>query len=129
MPESEINKIFSEKLKMYCERTNTTQLMLSEALGVSQQAVSLWMSGARSPRMKVIDKICDYFHISRSDLLDTAPEYYENNDTAAIAQKIFDNKELRLLFDAAQDAAPEDLETVHTMLLALKRKENHEDDC
>ena len=40
-----------------------------------------------------------------------------------MAQKIFDNKELRMLFDAAQDAAPEDLETVHSMLLALKRKE------
>jgi len=40
-----------------------------------------------------------------------------------MADKIFHNKELRLLFDAARDAQPEDLETVHHMLLALKRKE------
>ena len=40
-----------------------------------------------------------------------------------MAQSIFENKELRMLFDAAQDASPEDLETVHSMLLALKRKE------
>lgn len=51
------------------------------------------------------------------------PKYYLNDETAAIAQDIFENKELRLLFDAARDAAPEDLETVHSMLLALKRKE------
>lgn len=50
-------------------------------------------------------------------------EYYINPETAAIAQDIFENKELRLLFDAARDADPEDLETVHSMLLALKRKE------
>lgn len=50
-------------------------------------------------------------------------KYYLNEETAAIAQDIFENKELRLLFDAARDADPEDLEAVHTMLLALKRKE------
>lgn len=36
-------------------------------------------------------------------------EYYINPETAAIAQDIFENKELRLLFDAARDAAPEEL--------------------
>ena len=50
-------------------------------------------------------------------------KYYINDETASIAQEIFENKELRLLFDAAKDAQPEDLQTVHQMLLALKRKE------
>ena len=52
-----------------------------------------------------------------------AQKYYINDETASIAQEIFDNKELRLLFDAAKDAQPDDLQTVHQMLLALKRKE------
>ena len=50
-------------------------------------------------------------------------KYYLNDETSEIAQEIFENKELRLLFDAAKDAQPEDLQTVHQMLLALKRKE------
>ena len=54
---------------------------------------------------------------------DQAPQYYLNDETAKMAQEIFDNKELRMLFDAARDAAPEDLEAAHTMILALKRKE------
>ena len=41
---------------------------------------------------------------------------------------ILESKELRLLFDAARDAEPEDLKAVHNMLLALKRKEQHYDD-
>ena len=49
--------------------------------------------------------------------------YYVDAKTAKVAQEIKDNKELGLLFDAAKDASPEDLQTVHTMLLALKRKE------
>lgn len=51
------------------------------------------------------------------------PKYYLNDETAAIAQDIFENKDLRLLFDAARDATPEDLKLTHDMLLALKRKE------
>ena len=52
--------------------------------------------------------------------------YYINPETSKIAQEIYDNKELSLLFDAAKDAEPEDLQTVHSMLMALKRKEKGE---
>lgn len=38
-------------------------------------------------------------------------KYYLNDETAAIAQDIFENKELRLLFDAARDATLEELRT------------------
>lgn len=53
--------------------------------------------------------------------------YYLNDETTRMAQDIFENKELRILFDAARDAQPEDLQAVHNMLLALKRKEQHYD--
>ena len=77
-----------------------------------------------------LQKIADYLDVSVEYLL-TGSEgkilgqqiYYTDNRTAEIAQKIFDNKELRLLFDEAVDASPEDLQTAHDILLALKRKE------
>ncbi|MCI8763873.1 MAG: XRE family transcriptional regulator, partial [Lachnospiraceae bacterium] len=73
-------------------------------------------------------KIADYFNVSVEYLMggeekEDSPVYYTNEETAAIAQDIFENRELRLLFDAARDAEPEDLTAVHGMLLALKRKE------
>ena len=40
-----------------------------------------------------------------------------------MAQALFENKNLRVLFDAAKDATPEDLKTTYDMLMALKRKE------
>ena len=46
-----------------------------------------------------------------------------NVEIRKIAQDIFERKELRLLFDTARDAKTEDLQAVHNMLLALKRKE------
>jgi len=54
--------------------------------------------------------------------------YYVDDESAQIAQDIFDNQNLRLLFDAARTASEEDIQTTYAMLMALKRKEEHEDD-
>ncbi len=64
---------------------------------------------------------------SREELMpkDDKPlyDYYIDTDTAQVAQEIYENKDLKLLFDAARDASPEDLKTAHNILLALKAKE------
>lgn len=49
--------------------------------------------------------------------------YYLNDETARVAQEIFESKELRMLFDVQRDMEPEDLKALHNMALALKRKE------
>lgn len=96
--------------------------------GVPESTVYTWKKKNTKCNAKLQKIVCDYFGIS-SDYLMTGQKtendqkYYINDETASIAQDIFENKELRLLFDAARDADPEDLEAVHTMLLALKRKE------
>lgn len=46
----------------------------------------------------------------------------KNDETAEMAQALFENKNLRVLFDAAKDATPEDLKTTYDMLMALKKK-------
>ena len=43
--------------------------------------------------------------------------------TAQVAQEIFENKELKALFDVQKDMDPDDLRAMHSMALALKRKE------
>ena len=96
--------------------------------GVSESTVYTWKKKKTQCNAKLQKIVCEYFGITADYLMTgeekkDGPKYYLNDETAAIAQDIFENKELRLLFDAARDAAPEDLETVHSMLLALKRKE------
>lgn len=96
--------------------------------GISQSTISTWKKKGNLISGELAKKIADYFNVSVDYIMtgkenDDEQKYYLNEETAAIAQDIFENKELRLLFDAARDADPEDLEAVHTMLLALKRKE------
>ena len=90
--------------------------------------MSNWKSRRNLISGKNAQLIADYFNIS-VDYLMTGEEkeggekYYLNDETTKMAQEIFENKELRMLFDTARDAEPEDLQAVHSMLLALKRKE------
>jgi len=124
-------KIFSTNLNKYMQLNNKDQIDLVNDLGFNKSAVSTWCNATRLPRMDKVDTLAKYFGVKRSDLIEdkmdkVQEEYYFNDETKEMAQEIYENKELSLLFDAARDADPEDLQTVHTMLLALKKKENHE---
>ena len=107
-----------------------TAYQVYKATGVAQSTLSDWKNGKSRPKADKLAKIAEYFGVTVEYLMtgEAHDGYYVNPETAEVAQKIFENKELRLLFDAAQDASPEDLLTVHQMLLALKRKERPEYD-
>jgi transcriptional regulator with XRE-family HTH domain len=61
----------------------------------------------------------DYF-AKYSDSEDDTPEYYLNDETKAIAQDIYDNPDLRILFDASRDTKPEDLKKIVQMVQIMK---------
>ncbi|MBS5664485.1 MAG: helix-turn-helix transcriptional regulator [Roseburia sp.] len=128
MTDEQQKMIFSNNLTTLLQEHDKTQKEVAEAINVSPQTFNTWCKGIALPRMGKVQLLADYFNIKKSDLIDETdnthtPDYYLNPETSKIAQEIYDNKELSLLFDAARDADPEDLQTVHSMLMALKRKE------
>ena len=116
-------RIFEELLQKH----GVSTYRVSKETGIAQSVFSSWKNGISTPKQDKMQKIADYFNVSLEYLM-TGEEkkggekYYLNDETAKIAQDIFENKELRMLFDTARDAEPEDLQAVHHMLLALKRK-------
>ena len=72
-----------------------------------------------------MQKIADLFGVTAEYIRTgkNSNEYYTNTETAQVAQEIFENKELRALFDVQKDMDPADLKALHSMALALKRKE------
>lgn len=117
-------EIFSKLLQGY----GVTPYKVSKETGVSQSTLSDWKKGKITPKSDTMKKIADYFGVS-VDYLMTGKEkeggekYYLSDETAQVAQEIFENKELRALFDVQRDMEPEDLKALHNMALALKRKE------
>lgn len=126
-------EIFEKLLK----EKGVTTYQVAKATGISTASFTGWKQGKWNFKTDKLQKIADYFGVSvdylltgkNEELPDTIEDnsYYLNDETADIAQQIFENKELKVLFDAAKDAQPEDLGTVYQMLLALKRKERGED--
>ena len=124
-----------EVFKKLCEDAGVRPREVSKETGVSEAALSSWKRGRYTPKIDKLQAIADFFGVTTEYLLTgkQAPikteygEYHFTEETAKAAQEIFENKELRLLFSSARDADPEDLKTVHNLLLALKRKEHHEE--
>ena len=129
MSDEEFNAIFARRLKYYLEQYGISQFDLSKRLHVSSSTVTDWVYGRRTPRMDKVDAMCEIFHCSREDLItERSDRPYYDEETAAIAQKIADNRNLRLLMDAAADMDPEKIENIHNYLLFLKNQELHTDD-
>ena len=115
-----------ERVKTICKDRKIPISKLERDLGYSNGYIGQLRKGTfPNDRLK---EIAEYLEVS-IDYLMTGEEkeggetYYFNEETKKIAQKVFENKSLRMLMDSAQDATPEDIGTVHSMLLALKRKE------
>lgn len=113
----------NERIKEMCRQRGIAVSKLEKDLGFANAyIVQLNPETIQHGRLQ---KIADYFGVTTDYLLtgETSDGYYINPETAATAQAILESKELSLLFDAAQDADPEDLRAVYDMLLALKRKD------
>lgn len=117
-----------ERVRSICKERKIPISKLEKDLGYSNGYIGQLRKGV-FPENRLFE-IADYLGVS-TDYIREGKEkqgYYLNDETAAIAQEIFDNKELRMLFDASRNATPEDLITVRDMMLALKRKERRDED-
>ena len=113
-----------EIFERLCKEKGVTPYRVGEETGIKGSTFYGWKTGKYTPKQDKLQKIADYFEVSLDYLMTgEEPGYYTNPETADMAQEIFENHDLRLLFDAARDASPEDLQLVHQMLLALKSKE------
>ena len=114
--------------KKLCDNNNLKPCKLANKLGIHPSTISGWKLGQYKPKTDKLKKIADYFNVSLEYLLGESETpakdgYWLDKETADMAQKIFENKDLRLLFDSAVDSKPEDLKLVHDMLLRLKKDE------
>ena len=130
----EFRNIFKELRKA----AGLSQAEMAKKLGISRSTAGMYETGQREPDFETLEVIADFFNvdvdylIGRTNKTTVLPNsvggYYLNEETAQMAQELFENKEMRILFSAARDAKPEDLKTAADVLLALKRKEVYNGD-
>lgn len=88
-----IREIFSNNLKKFLKEQKKTQLELANFVGISDAAVNNWVKGYKLPRMDKVDKICKFFNIKRSDLLETTtPQSINDIDFTGIERIAAEHK-------------------------------------
>lgn len=114
-----------ERVKEICKERKIPISKIERELGYANGYIGQLKKGV-FPADRLQD-IAEYLGVSSEYLLNgdekEGNKYYLNEETAQVAQEIFENKELRALFDVQRDMEPEDLKALHNMALALKRKE------
>lgn len=105
-----------ENIQQAAKVRGYTVSAIETALGLPRSSIAKY--NAHVPSVDKIKKIASFLNVSVDSLIEES--YYENPETAKIAQELFDNPDLRVLFDAAKDAKPEDLKLAADMLKRFK---------
>lgn len=111
--------------EIYCklrDEKGVKDAVVARETGINKSTFSDWKSGRSQPKGEKMQKIADYFGVS-VDYLTTGrqpQDYYLNEETAQIAQEIFDDPDLHALFSAARGAKPEDLKMAADMIKRFK---------
>ena len=135
MSQSEILETLSRNLRRYLNEYDMTQAELARKLDVSAQTITNWVNGQGEPRMSKIDKMCEIFHCKRSDLLEEktetedTPHYIIDPDAEKMIVDMYENPDLRVVFDCARKVKPEDLEQVAKLIKTFIPEDDNDHIC
>ena len=106
--------VMAENIKRYLDRKGMTIKDLANTINVPYSTVCSWCKAQSYPRIDKIEIMSNLFGISKADLV----ERYNPKDKATILQELYDKN--RVLFDAADDATPEEIKQAAGYLEWLK---------
>ena len=116
-----------DRINELCKERGISITALEEELGFGRGSIGKLKKGTTmsSARLqKIADKLgttSDYLLNGTVQTSEHLSAYYEDQRAYELAKKIFENQRLRMLFDAAEDVDPEDLELVINMVKRFKR--------
>ena len=71
--EDEYKKVVARNLRNIMWQHQKTQAEVARDLKINKATLSAWMNGTRTPKMKNIDMLCEYFGVQRSALMGFEP--------------------------------------------------------
>lgn len=116
-----------DRINELCKERGISITALEEELGFGRGSIGKLKKGTTmsSARLqKIADRLgttSDYLLNGTVQTSEHIAAYYEDQRAYELAKKIFENQRLRMLFDAAEDVDPEDLELVINMVKRFKR--------
>lgn len=114
-------EIFARLLK---ER-GVTATEVSKATGIRTSTLTDWKHGRTNPKADKLKLIADYFGVSLEYMMTgEEAEYYLNPETAQIAQEMFDDPDMRTLYDLKEKIGTERFRAHIELMRKLYAQEN-----
>lgn len=107
-----------DRIKALCDEHKIAVTKLESELGFARGSIGK-LRNQKGTSSERIEAIANYFGVT-ADYLMTGRKYYLNEETEAVAQELFEEPGLRLLFDAARGSDPEALKLAADMLRRMK---------
>lgn len=97
----------NERIVDLCNKKGISQSRLEKDLGISGGSVTKWKLA--EPRLSTLEKVANYFGVTVEYLKngDSNQGYYLNKETAKLAQEMFEDEDMRSLFDMKRNMPPE----------------------
>ena len=91
----ENKEILSTNLRKYITMSGKDRKEIARALNVPYSTLTDWINGNKYPRINNVEKMAEYFGVSKSDLIEDFKQKQKDNDVMAdIIVKIRMNKDL-----------------------------------
>ena len=127
----EVKEEFRYRLIKAMDREGIRAADLARKTGLLESTISQYRSGYAKPKEERLALLANALHVNPvwlmglDVLMDVQtnapqPDYYIDPEAAEIAQRVFDDPDLRILFHAAQDVSPENIRLAAEMLRRMK---------
>lgn len=105
-------QIMSRNILKYMEIEGKTRQDVCRDLDISYTTFTDWVKGKTYPRIDKIEMLANYFHITKADLVEeesepSKPGYYTDPETARLAQEMFEDPDMRILYSMKRDMDPQ----------------------
>lgn len=96
-------------------------------LKTTKSMVSRWENGLSTPTNAYLSAYARYFNLDLNELLGVNPRiqtggYYTDPETAELAEKLRTDPDMKILFSAAKDLSPEEMQQAADYVNYLKTK-------
>ena len=122
-----------EFLKMLIKQKGYTIKSFAAKIGIPYTSLLSMLNGSiGGAAVESVIKICEELDISveslKNEEIDSPQGYYLDPAAAKMAQELYDNPGMRILFDAAKNVSAEDLKLAAEIVARMKKKEEHNDE-
>lgn len=119
-----------EYIRQLKKEKKMTSQMISDSSGIPKSTIDKILVGAtKDPKLETLRAIANALGCRMEDFVDDPlpaktpaeqPDYYLSDEVSKMAQEIYDNPELRILFDASRKLEKEDILTVVSLVKRMK---------